>query len=410
MAHRGQRQLTGILIAGLFALVAGCAPKPPATKVSAPTPVFVRLASLEAAHPLQASLRELDAAAIRLRADSTAPVARAFAATDTTFAPTPRSKAGDTARNVAARNALRESATETLRRYIVARRRAGERIRAEKRAELEGIARAQSADEEAAARVQIENETRAAIFLRAQTELDTAIRRDAATVNLTPGNVVTLARDPETQLPSVAVLESQIAVLRANPTTPPRVSDEARLTNLLRDLEAELARLRRADDRDLAFQDALIADAIATIRGENTRRVEEQLANLPGRINARAEIADARRELLTLLENLRRTESASAANVAATGNTAQNAPPAIASATISPAQTANTLRGLSVARANIRSTIRRDVVAAVRDVGVSRNLAPTLTPAPALPDRTGDFSRWIFGNVRAATLSEEKTR
>lgn len=400
------------IIGGAFAplallLVAGCTPTPSAP--ATPTPVFVRLAELEAAHPLQASLRDLDAAAARLRADNIAPKAGRVVATGVTLASEPRNAGADTARNRAARDALRESATETLRRYVVARQRTGERIRAEKRAELEGIARARSADAEAAARVRIEDETRAAIFKRAEEELNTAIRRDAANVNLTPGNLLSLARDPETQLPSAAVLEKQIAILRANENGKSRVSDEARITRLLRDLEAKLAALRKADDRDLAFQDALIADAIATIRGENTRIVEKQLENLPGRTNARAEIATSRRELLTLLENLRRTESAAAAGVSASANMETGAPSLIGSVPVSFAQTASTLRTLSVARANIRATIRRDVTAAVRDVGISRHLAPTFAPAPALPDQTAQFSQWIFGNVRAGTLSEQKT-
>lgn len=410
MRARHDSRLAAALLCGVC-VVAGCQ-KPPAAKiVPPPEAVFVSLATLEAAHPLQASLRELDAAAARLQKDAQAPAPVALPeGVRTAFAPLPKIAATGEARNRAARASLLASATETLRRYIAARRATGARILAEKRSELRGIARAESASEEAKARAAIQDETRASIFARAGDELNTGIRRDAADINLTPGNVVSLARDPQTELPSEAVLEAQIATLRANPVDPPPVSDEARLTKLLRDLEAKLAALRAANQKDLAFQDAQIADAIATIRADNDRRVEEQLRNLPGIQNARAEIADARRDVLRVLENVRRTEAASAAGVAATKAVTLSTLPLIEAVAVSPVQTADALRALSVARAKIRATIRRDVTAAVRDAGATRNLAPTLAPAPTLPDRTTDFSQWIFGNVRAETLSNKKTR
>ena len=395
-----------LCVAAALPFFAGCA-KPSATKAAPkPEPVFVRLSTLEAAHPLAASLRDLTDAAERLRRDSTTPVIPGVAFTLPTVSAAPVDRAAANRRNAAARAALQESALVTLRRYAVARRLTEARIRAEKRAELEGIAHANSADEEAAARARIEAETRAAIFARANAERAAAIKRDAAELNLSNDNVVSLALDPKTKLPDREVtLEKQVQILRDNPVNPPPVSDEARLTKLLRDWDAELARIRKANDRDITFNDALIADAISTIRADNLIWVEEQLAKRPNSSDAQAEGTGLRAELLTLLENLRTGATAPLLPVAPS---LANSPAAIAPVRASSADSADAVRRLMKERDAIRAVIRRDTVAAVRDAATVRNLTPGLVPMPGLSDRTADFRGFIFGNVRAVSLSKKQ--
>ena len=395
----------GLLAFTAVLLAAGCA-KPPATRTEPPPrPVFVRLATLEAAHPLAGSLRDLDAAAMRLRTDTALPPAEAFAPVVLKAMPA-QNTLSEARRNTVARAALRRSAEATLRAYVAARERTEQRIRDEKRAELQGIARASSAGEEAVARTRIEAQTRDALFARAEKERTATIRRDAASVNLSNDNVISVARDPETRLPDAAVLERQVVELKKrNPplrVLPSLSSDEARLTKLLRDWQDEIARIRAANDRDVAFNDGLIADAIATIRAENDIRVEKQLAQLFNNRESTAELSAIRAQLLALLQNLRQSEQFATGGVQAPVSVVPMAvaPPGSTSATT------GVLRRLLAERTAIRTAIRRDVTAAVRDAGFAHRLAPSLAASPALSDRTGDFQHWIFGNVRATSLSK----
>ncbi len=404
---------TAIIGAAVLTL-GGCAvPAPQAA--AKPERAYVGVETLVAAHPLAASLRDLDAAAQRLRGDAAVP---ARVGTPEVFAPilsdTPTRSGTDAKRNADARLALRRSAETTLTRYVATIAAIGARIRVEKRAEFEGIASARGADREAAARTRIENETRDAIVSRSDAARQARIRRDAAKLNLSNQNVVSVARDPVTKLPSDKRLEEQIAALSAHAEKPPPrptpfvTSDEARLTKLLRDWEKEVNRIRDANDRDVTFNNGLIADAIATIRAENDEWVRKQLAKLPADDGQGTEIAALRRELLALLQDLEATERVAARAAMADGAGARLPPlPAVAPVMVTRPDSDAVYRQIVAERADIRDAIRRDVVAAVRDAGQAHNVEPVFSPAPNLPDRTPEFRRWIFGNVDTVPLSNQ---
>ncbi|MBC7807410.1 MAG: hypothetical protein H7145_14825 [Akkermansiaceae bacterium] len=374
----------------------------------------MRLETLTEAHPLANSLRELDATEARLRSDSA--IKSSAQPVSVSFAPIASRPVNpsDIARNTTARDGLRRNAEITLSRYIAALRNTNQRIRDEKRAELEGIARAQSAEREAQARTEIENQTRLAIAARSDKARETRIRRNAARLNLSNNNVISVARDPETNLPSEERLETQITTLREREKNPPPpgdrpflTSDEARLTKLLRDLEALLAEIRAANDRDTTFNNGLIADAIATIRSESAIWVEEQLAQMPIRDQSRAELSVIRSQLSALLQNLQQTERLTQARVLRISDGGVVARPPIAAILPSAPITDELLSNLSTERAAIRAAIRRDVLAAVRDAGLARNVEPVFLSSSNLPNRTDDFRRWIFGNVDAVTMSNK---
>ncbi|MBC8134855.1 MAG: hypothetical protein H8F28_03095 [Fibrella sp.] len=414
-ANRYQWSIPFVSVPVLFAIIlAGCAPPRAAKPAPKPQRAYVRLQTLTEAHPLTPSLRELDAIAERIRRDSVArPVAPLIRVR---FAPLSSQTANitDIQRNTGARNSLRRNAETTLSRYITALRNTNQRIRDEKRSELEGIARARSAEQEAEARASIENETRLAIAARSDTARDTRIRRNAARLNLSNNNIISVARDPETNLPSEKRLEAQIATLREREANPPPTdeepfltSDEARMTKLLRDLEAQLAKIRAANERDTTFNNGLIADAIATIRSDNAIWVEEQLAKLPMRDQSRSELAAIRSELAILLLNLQQTERFTRSSVSKISDRGSSSLSAIPSVVTSSPLTGDLSRRLSAERAAIRTTIQRDVLAAVRDAGLSHNIEPVFSSASNTPNRTADFQRWIFGNVDAITLSKQ---
>lgn len=390
----------------------GCGTPRAAKPAPKPQRAYVRLQTLAEAHPLANSLRELEITAERLRRDS---AVQANAQPEKiTFAPIGSHSANttDNQRNTSARQALRRDAAVTLSRYIAALRNTNQRIRDEKRAELEGIARARSAEREAEARTEIENQTRLAIAARSDAARDARIRRNAARLNLSNNNVISVARDKETHLPSEKRLEEQIETLREREKNPPPpsdekffTSDEARLTKLLRDLEAQLAEIRAANERDTTFNNGLIADAIATIRSDSAIWVEEELAKLPFRDQSQIELAAIRRELAALLTTLQQTERLTRANAVQIAEQRSPTLSPIASLPAAPVVTDDLFRRLSAERTAIRATIQRDLLAAVRDAGLAHNVEPVFTSASNLPDQTDEFHRWIFGNVDAVSLS-----
>jgi hypothetical protein len=398
------------------ALFTGCA-KPRAAK---PTPkpqrAYVQLQALAEAHPLAPSLRELEATAQRLRRGVGGTPAAPGELERITFAPVAprRADPANERRNTEARRILLRDAEVNLTRYVAALRNTGRRIHEEKRAEWEGIAHARSAEREAEARRNIQNETRVAIAGRSEEALALRIRRNVARLNLDSNNIISVARDPLTNLPSKERLEEQVAELREREKNPPPdpkepffTSDEARLTKLLRDLQASLAKIRAANERDTLFNDGLIADAIATIRSDNAIWVEEQLAAMPLRDRGRAEWAVIRGELAILLRNLQQTERSTGANVARiAAQGAAELPPVRVPSTSAPV-TGELLGRLSAERAAIRDAIRRDLLAAVRDAGLAHNVEPVFDSASNLPNRTDDFQQWIFGNVDAVALSNQ---
>ncbi len=395
------------------ALSVGCAAPRAAKPLPKPGRAYVRLQALMDAHPMTPSLRELDAAERRLNRTATIP--GTIRIEDSVFSPVLAGNVGnlsDGRRTIAARAALRRNAEVTLARYITSLRNTSERIAEEKRAVLEGIARARSAEREAQARAEIENETRLAIAGRSTESSALRIKRNAARLNLSNNNIISVARDPGTNLPSEERLEEQIATLREREKTPPPAteepfytSDEARLTKLLRDLEAKLAQIRATNERDTLFNNAVIADAIATIRSDSAIWVEEQLALIPDRDPSRTELARIRRELLALLQNIQRTEQYTRVAVRQIANRDTPSLPPV-SPVRSPVPATDALSGrLATERAAIQNAIRLDVLAAVRDAGLSRNVEPVFEYSSNLPDRTGDFKGWIFGNVDAIPLS-----
>lgn len=412
------RAIGAASVLALAAFVTGCG-KPRAEKPAPPPQrAFVSLQTLAEAHPLANSLRELDASAERLRRDNAArPIAQAERIT---FAPVREQTVNpaDNRRNNAARTSLQQNAEITLARYIRALRNTNQRVQEEKRAELEGIARARSAESEAQARAEIENQTRLAIAGRSDDARDARIRRNAARLNLGNNNIISVARDPETNLPSEKVLEAQIQELREreerNPSRDPGdnfvTSDEARMTKLLRDLEAQLREIRTANERDTLFNNDMIADAIATIRSNNAVWVEEQLAKMPNRDQSQTQLTSLRRELTALLLNLQQTERFTRLSGTLISGQSENGfvdMPPIAS---SPAVTNDLFGRLDAERAAIRAAISSDLLAAVRDAGLAHNVEPIFSKTSNLPNRTGDFHRWIFGNVDAVTLSNQSAQ
>lgn len=410
-----RRCFLGVAVPVLVAAtLCGCGKPRAAQPAPKPTQAYVQLEALEEAHPLANSLRELDAVAERLNRDNTARAASQ--PTNVRFAPVSsrETSPSDTRRNLGARQSLRRSAEETLSRYIAGLRSTNQRIRAEKRAELEGIARAQSATKEAQERARIENDTRNKIVERSDEARDARIRRNAARLNLSNNNVISVARDPETNLPSQKRLEEQINELREREKNPLATndgtfltSDEARLTKLLRDLEALLANIRAANERDTDLNNKLIDEAIARVRSQSAEWVEDELAKLPIRDQSRTELIAIRRELVTLLQNLQQTElttRASALQISQSGG--ESLPPIVLPQTTSPV-TSDLFQHLSAERTAMRTTIQRDVLAAVRDAGLVHNVAPVFRSSSNIPNRTDEFRQWIFGNVDAVPLSNQ---
>ncbi|MCC5613481.1 hypothetical protein LC612_44215 [Nostoc sp. CHAB 5834] len=393
-------------------LVGGCKAPQAAKEAPKPQTVYVSLESLFDAHPLASSLRDLEITEQRLRREN---ISRPSAIVEEVkFSPISRrafSSANQT-RNANARMNLQRNAEVTLRRYINSLRNTNQRIRDEKKAELEGIARARSAASEAEARATIENKTRLAIAGRSLEARNTRIRRNAARLNLSNNNVISVARDPVTHLPSKERLEEQVTELQKRDvasggtnTKPFLTSDEARLTKLLRDLEALLANIRDANERDTNINNALIAEAIAAIRAENALWVETELAKSPLRDRSRQELAVIREELSRLLINLRNTEQAGAQMIGSISQEATLRRSSIGSLVSESTKTTDLISRLNEERNAIRSAIRKDITSAVRDAGLVRNLRPVFSSTSNTPNRTDEFRQWIFGNVDGVSMS-----
>ena len=402
----------------LHALLAGCG-RNAAVTPAAPTVAYVRLAALEAAHPLQASVRDLDALAARLRGDVgggkiiAAPIA-ALPMTVPPPAALSAISASDAARIRGARAALFAGAIETLRRYDVALRAARLKIIAEKRAELAGVARAEGRLKVAGIRKNIDDRTRRALFDgpevngqtappdgRAYTYLNTQIKHDNAKTNLTQDNVVSVARD-DAGVRSKAVLQKQISVLGKNPKAV--VSDEARLTKTRDDLAVALDQF---DTEDADIVDAATVELrreIARVRAEDAARVDEQVAKLIGSKQDQKAIDRLRAELTTVLRRIVATDQNMAGDTASAMQTTQSTAPAphalLLPAHTSPAARDNALRRIARERAHAVQTIASDTAGAVRDAALLHGLTAVFAPAALVPDRTADFAGWIFGSNR----------
>ena len=396
----------------LFLLLAGCAQNPAAKTISSP-PVYVRLAVLEASHPLQASVQNLDALAVRLRADSGSEPAAILATTVSQITAPPPAvlsalAASDAVRNRFARTALLVNATETLRRYADALESAQQKIVAEKRAELEGIARIKSRAQIASARVRIDDETRAALLAgtdssgqqsplgRSFSHLNTQIKHDSAATNLNEGNVIAVARD-DTGVRSKVVLQKQIVLLDTSPKA--TVSDEARLTKTRDELANLLDRFETDDADYIAAATIRFRHEVTRIRAANDALVEAQLADLPGGAQDRAILARLRKELIATLHAVVLPARAASDNPF---SEPQTVAPLLAPAPMSLSFRARdaALRRIADERDKATRTIASDTITAVRDAAAIRHLTPVFVPSPAVPDRTADFRTWIFGSVR----------